>query len=737
MYLCICLIISFQAKSQANALIKNISFWEDKQCNASFEQVLKQNFTNSPSHTLNFSFTPSAYWVKVEIEHHLPNKQDYFIEIAYALLDKVEFYAQDSSGQWKKQLFGDHLVFQKRPINSKYFIFPITLQATPKKYTYYFYIHTSSAMLLPFTLYTPQQFYEKELHEEVGFGIFYGCMLAVALYYIFIYFIIKNPSYWVYVGYILSTLFQQAALYGHNFKYLYPESIYLQGFSVMLAGAGLVIFMTWFAMLFLGTKIYLPLLHRLFQLYIGIYLFMLPISAFQAISDLQIFYRLNTWLISIVIASILAAAVWRVVQGSKSSRIFLGAFAPLIFSFFTYIFLLLNLLPRNFYTNQAPKIGLVLQILIFSMALAYRYRRIKKQMEQVQTEANRTLEQKIKERTEELEKSRTEVLHQNEELIQNQQALLTQQEFIARKNQELARLNKKLTDNENIMRKSYEILNKSREQIQTAHKELNEQNNKINSSIKAALTIQKAILPTKEEILTFWKDYFVLNLPKDVVSGDFHYVAHLSDSSTIMASVDCTGHGIPGAFMSLIGHSLMDKIIYEQKITDPAAILEQLHQEVKKSLRQDEQNLSGSHYSGMDLTLIKVYPQNNADKTYQVVFVGAKRPIYHWQKTTQQLHIIKGDRRSIGGAQNEEIAFTNQSFIVHSQDILYLLTDGFEDQNDLQRRRIGNQKLEQYLQQIASKTMQEQQIHLHQYLIDYMDGTTQRDDILMIGVQLQ
>ncbi|MEO1656047.1 MAG: hypothetical protein AAFU64_21075, partial [Bacteroidota bacterium] len=163
----------------------------------------------------------------------------------------------------------------------------------------------------------------------------------------------------------------------------------------------------------------------------------------------------------------------------------------------------------------------------------------------MEKQVNEKLERKVQERTLDLQRAYNGINSQNEELQQKQEEILTQRDFIEKKNKELGIINAK-----------------------------------ISNSIRAALTIQEAILPYPEKLDALLIDYFILFKPRDIVSGDFFWLEKVNGKK-ILAAVDCTGHGVPGAFMSLIGHTLLDKIIRLWQITDPGQILNLLHQEVQ------------------------------------------------------------------------------------------------------------------------------------------------------------
>jgi serine phosphatase RsbU (regulator of sigma subunit)/tetratricopeptide (TPR) repeat protein len=329
----------------------------------------------------------------------------------------------------------------------------------------------------------------------------------------------------------------------------------------------------------------------------------------------------------------------------------------------------------------------------------------------------------------EIEAQRQEILTQNEELYQNQEEIMAQRDFIEHKNKELAETNEKIQNNEAVLRKAYDKLKESETQIIKQKEEIQQSHIQIQNSIKSALTIQQSILPYKSEMDNLLKDYFVIYRPKDVVSGDFYWLYQASGTG-FLAAIDCTGHSVPGAFMSLIGNHLLDKIIIEWNILDPKEILHNLHFEVQKALRQQE---TGNN-SGMDMTIIRM-ERTDDDKT-KIYFCGAKNSLLYIPIENGQLEVLHGDRRSIGGIQNEDTLFTTREVLLSKGSLLYMGSDGFEDQNDIRRKKFGAKRLFQILQESATLSTSQQKVSLETALDTHMAGTEQRDDILLIGVRV-
>jgi serine phosphatase RsbU (regulator of sigma subunit) len=329
-----------------------------------------------------------------------------------------------------------------------------------------------------------------------------------------------------------------------------------------------------------------------------------------------------------------------------------------------------------------------------------------------------------------LQEKNQEISTQNEELHQQQEEIITQRDYIEQKNVELETTNRKIQANETILKKAMLKLKDSEEEIKRQNQSLAERDRLVSSSLNAAKTIQNAILPYQEKLDSLLKNYFVLYQPKDVVSGDFYWLNKV-DNQTILVVADCTGHGVPGAFMTLIGNTLLDKIVRVWQITSPAEILTRLHEEVRIVLRQAE---TGNN-NGMDLAVIKLESLENSQ--FKITYSGAKLPIYYLSGDFKQVEQLNPDRKAIGGIQNEQIHFQNQTIELPIGSLIYMGSDGYTDQNNAKRTRFGEKRFKELLTEIHSLPFAQQQEKLQVALDQQMLDTTQRDDILMLGFRLE
>ncbi|MCD6017008.1 MAG: Response regulator containing a CheY-like receiver domain and a domain protein [Bacteroidetes bacterium] len=281
-------------------------------------------------------------------------------------------------------------------------------------------------------------------------------------------------------------------------------------------------------------------------------------------------------------------------------------------------------------------------------------------------------------------------------------------------------------------------LREEKEKVEIINKEVIEQktviehhNIEITDSIKYAKNIQEALLPNLSEIGNLFQNSFVLYMPKDIVSGDFYWFARNGDTRFI-AAVDCTGHGVPGAFMSIVGNTLLNEIVNEKKITAPGDILLELHKGVKIALNQNAKEFE--RRDGMDITLCAF--NSNAG---EIQYAGANRPLWIYRKDKgYELEIIKATKYPIGGLELEESrVYQNHVVPVNEGDCLYLFSDGYADQfGGPKGKKFMLTNLQRTLLENVESPMEVQKQKLMDAFMDWKDEAEQIDDVLVIGIRI-
>lgn len=291
------------------------------------------------------------------------------------------------------------------------------------------------------------------------------------------------------------------------------------------------------------------------------------------------------------------------------------------------------------------------------------------------------------------------------------------------------------------VRKEHEQLEETSEQLAAtlgqvivAKNEIEQKNNQITTSIRYAETMQKAILPLSDTFDKHFSEHAIIYIPKDIVSGDFYWCLP-TENATFIALVDCTGHGVPGAFMSLIGNNSLNEAVNQKNIQDPAAILEELNVSIRKALRQE----STDNDDGMDVALCRISKTPNKNGKFTVTFAGAKRNMLYYSKLhSKELLEIKGDKRTIGGffRENKVKSFTDHEIELQKGDAIYMFTDGLADQTNPQGEKFGSVRLKALLKENLNTSLSNQQRVILEELNLHQHQEAQRDDITLLGIKI-
>jgi len=301
------------------------------------------------------------------------------------------------------------------------------------------------------------------------------------------------------------------------------------------------------------------------------------------------------------------------------------------------------------------------------------------------------------------------------------------------------RLNNQKRRLENIVKERTAELEQQKEEIlaiaenlKQANAEITNQNKNTTASINYAKRIQNAILPFDERISQTFKEYFIFYEPRDIVSGDFYFFEN-NDDNILIASVDCTGHGVPGAFMSMIGTGLLNDIVNKQNIYSPDLILNELHKGIRYALKQKETQ----NNDGMDIGIVVV------DKKFQTLtFAGAKNSLIYFRNN--EMAQIKGDKLLIGGEQREiERIFTKQTISIipdkgDNKLTFYLFSDGIHDQfGGSETKKYSSKKLKNFLSEIYQDNIYTQKELIKNEFLEWKGNNPQTDDVMLIGVRLE
>lgn len=392
----------------------------------------------------------------------------------------------------------------------------------------------------------------------------------------------------------------------------------------------------------------------------------------------------------------------------------------------------------------------------------------KEEMKQMESESKKKVDQIsiiAKQAEKEKQKTKEELLKKEQKLRKSEEISTLQQQEIKKKQLELT-VKDELINQKNktliiffsglivvfvlliyifISFKQKQKINKTLEtqnsQILQHQEEIKKKSLNITKSINYASRIQSAMMQPQQRLQQFLPDSFIFFKPRDIVSGDFYWFEPINLKSYIIEQIesenlyigdllitaaDCTGHGVPGAFMSMIGIKQLDEILKSGE-TAPHMILDELHQGVSKALKQDITD----NDDGMDMALCKIMR-----KEKKLEFAGAKNPMIYFQKGV--MHEIKGDHYPVGGLKYKgRKPFTKHQISIEYPTTCYIYSDGFQDQfGGSDGRKFMTKKFKQLLAEIHTKPMYEQHTILERTLYDWKGSNKQVDDIIIIGFKI-
>ena len=260
-------------------------------------------------------------------------------------------------------------------------------------------------------------------------------------------------------------------------------------------------------------------------------------------------------------------------------------------------------------------------------------------------------------------------------------------------------------------------IHKEKTEIALLHKD-------ITDSIRYARNIQEAILPTSEDVKRMLPDSFVLFMPKDEVSGDFYWMTE-KNNKIYFCVADCTGHGVPGAFMSMINNTLLNEAINDRDISTPSEILYDVRKEIITSLKQSEEGRK----DGMDAVLCCLDRSNMT-----LSFAAANNPLFHFRNG--ELNVVKPDRMPVSYLTGEQKPYTEHEIALEKGDVVYIFSDGFQDQfGGPKGRKFMIKRLRELLREIHPKPMDEQKTILYETIEEWRGAEEQVDDILFMGMR--
>ncbi len=645
-----------------------------------------------------------SYWAKLIIDYQADRDAEWLLKTGQN--NYTDVYIQNESGQFIKKKAGFfHSIKEKDIPEGRDGELSLYLHSGDRKTIY---IHAWDEANYPvkfaISLAPIKTWYNYVKALNLGQGLLLGALLIMLAYNLLVFILSGDKTYLFYSGYIFFGALYYANRAGFTREYLFPENVIVWQSLWVYAIALQPPFYLLFMRSFLKTSERIPKFDKVIKVVIGlmflgtavqmsIFYFAFNLSLVIYVTIAQFLFSCIFLLVCLIVIATIKDKLYRYFL-IGSSAFFLGAFIGVGILAFNSA--------RGAEFMPYVQAGFLSEIVLFSIGLGYRIRRNEqdkrkaqeelitqlKANEELQQRANEELERKVKERTFELALQKEEIEAQRDSIEQAYEEIQAKTETIEKKNQD------------------------------------------ITASINYAKRIQTAILPSENKVQESFEDAFIMFYPRDIVSGDFYWHADLG-THQVIAAVDCTGHGVPGAIMSMIGNDLLSEAVHLKDLRDPAAILEYADEHLKDRLQQESDT---SIPDGMDMALCVI-----DEGRQEVLFAGAKNSLF-WVESGE-IKEFKGNRRPIGGQEKKKkhVPFTTQllPYEETGHATFYLCSDGYQDQfGGPKGRKFMKRRLKELLQEISHLPMAEQKQRLEQSFQQWKGAERQIDDVLFIGVAI-
>ena len=657
------------AKEKNQSVGINLSVFEDEASAYSRLDYTIIPFKKVANSTLNFGFYKGTIWIKLQLKKGV-SKQ---LLIKNANLDCVDFYALKQGGLTLLKQAGDS---QKTKLKSDKRYPEFNLNHTESKVYYLRIKNKGDQLFIPLIYGDLEQFTRSEKNENLLLGLYFGLSLFVLILNFSLYRSMKEKINLFYVGYIVCFIGLQIALSGLGNQFIWKESTYFANHSLPFFSSLSVAFLTAFVVTFLDLK---SILNKSFVL-LKITILLLLCNAVLAILPIEALYRISMIAVNVITLliniAIIPISIYAYRKKVKGANYFVFAFSILILCVFVFILRNFGIIASNVFVDYSLYIGSGIEMIILSLAIvekfkAYRNEALEnlKSLNELIDRKNIDLEIQVKERTLELEKQKEIVSEKNSEIVQ---------------------------------------------------------------SFNYASRIQNSLNPSEFKMNAIFPEAFILYKPKDILSGDFYWVNEVTTTSNtqnlnlkLFAVGDCTGHGVPGAMLSVLGLKILNDSLTKLDINSTSEALDFVNHEFNKTFKSIENDKIND---GMDIALCAL----DASKGI-LYFSGAKNGVTIVRNN--EIFELKGDNQAIGMSDDIK-PFNANIFQLEKNDMIYLYSDGFQDQfgGDM-NKKFKSRPLKNLFIEIAGLDANDQRNKLERTFESWKGSNEQTDDVCILGIR--
>lgn len=652
---------------------KKLELFKDSTASMKLEQVQSAHFYFSSEDIPNFNITASAIWSRFRFVNH--SDEPVFLHVDLGSIQSVMLYEVFPDGKVQRKSSGMIFPTSERELNTTQILFRLN---TPKDSirTFYLRMRDVSPLQVKLTVGTLSAYYEEEHDSSLVNGIYIGLVLLMVIYNLFLW--VTNRDR-VYVFYVLYLIFSATFILYSSGYYIYFGKIFVVLYEQLpvLVPSLFGLFGLLFTNRFLEMKTRAPKVYRFFLPFMSLITLNLILSA-TPYKEISVFNIQIAGLLLCVYS--LAAGFVVMKQDYAPAKFYLVGFGAYMLGLLSLILSDLHIIPMNTFTHNAMQLGSAIEAVIFSLAIGDKINRFKKEKEIAQEQALNSAKE-------------------NERMVREQNVVLEQR----------------------VMERTQEI--------QTQSAIIEEKNKDILSSIHYAKRIQSALLASDTLLKEHLPEYFILYKPKDIVSGDFYWADESLDGKFLLLTGDCTGHGVPGAFMSLLNISIMHELTFGRQLSRPDQLFNAQRESIILAL--NPKGADESSKDGMDGVLCSFDFKNKT-----VDFACANNPL--WILRKGEILEFKPDKQPIGLHEGEKKEFTLHSVSLQEGDIVYTFTDGYADQfGGPKGKKFKYSQLKEKLLALKDVPMNEQKLRLETIFEDWKGSLEQVDDVLLIGIKIK
>ena len=653
-------------------------------------------FTLENSSNINFGFTKDIYWVKFSVINRTERVKNLVFSIDYPLLRSIHFYAIKGASLEKEIITGEQEVFSSRDIKDRTYLFDLDLEPNVQ---YFYFVRVNSegtTLRLPMSINTYKSYIKTDNYKIIINGVLIGLLLFSVLFNLFLLVVTKDIINFYYTVFVFLLAFFLINITGLTYQNLWPNMPWWQQHSTTIFAAMSNVFLLLFTKEFFNFKKNYKIVNKISKIVIAFIVISIFLNVFNGTVGLSML--LINILSLVVIFLIFTVSIIGLFNKNKLAIYFLFSFTALVIGTTLYVLRNLGVINSNIIAEGGLKIGFLVEIIFLMFAVIHRYRYLEKR-------DNKKLERLVSERTRKLVAQKEEIETQRDRILSQHEEVLMQKNLILEKNDE------------------------------------------IRDSFNYAKLIQNSVLTPRKELDIILDNYFIVNLPKETLGGDFYWTYEQNGRIYIVVA-DCTGHGVPGAMMSMLGISALNEIVRKADDIKPSEILNELSVNIQKALHQNGE--IGESKDGMDMSICMVDRVTNT-----MLFAGANNPIYIVRDTefiidssdkifklfefdNNTMLELKADKMSIGYNYNKSNRFNDKKVNLKEGDMIYMFSDGFSDQFGGEK---GNKyKLGRFRKLLANNsTLQnstEQYDVIMTELYNWKKDNEQIDDIIILGLRI-